>query len=401
MTGFRFFTIILIYLGAAAAWAILGGTITYRTADLEERLSRDVDQMWGPAGLAQEAPTVTVAGTQGPALDPDSSRIDVRLEHHERYRGLLWFSTYTVAFRGTYTVKPDPQGRIVWFEFVLPADVTLFENLGVAVDDQPRAIDDLKQGNLIKLQPVTDGAPHAVTVTYKARGRDRWTYALGDEDADRTAHVRDFLLTATTNFRNIDYSVDQGGISPTEPAASEGAGMRAAWKIEDAHTRQRIGIEMPHRLDAGPVAGRMAYYAPVSLLFFFTVLFTVMLLQKVPLHPMHYLFISAGFFAFHILLAYLVDKIDIYYAFWVSAVVSVFLVVSYMQLVAGLKFAVVYVGLAQLVYLIGFSYAFFWTGWTGLTVVIMAVVTLFVLMQATGRVNWSEVFRRPPAPVKQ
>jgi hypothetical protein len=72
-----------------------------------------------------------------------------------------------------------------------------------------------------------------------------------------------------------------------------------------------------------------------------------------------------------------------------------------MQLVAGLKFAVVYVGLAQLVYLIGFSYAFFWTGWTGLTVVIMAVVTLFVLMQATGRVNWSEVFRRPPAPVKQ
>jgi inner membrane protein involved in colicin E2 resistance len=113
---------------------------------------------------------------------------------------------------------------------------------------------------------------------------------------------------------------------------------------------------------------------------------------------MHYLFISAGFFAFHILLAYLVDKIEIHYAFWIAAGVSVALVVSYMRLVAGLKFAVVYVGAAHLVYLVGFSYAFFWTGWTGLTVVIMAIVTLFVLMQATGRLDWNEVFCRPPAP---
>jgi hypothetical protein len=77
----------------------------------------------------------------------------------------------------------------------------------------------------------------------------------------------------------------------------------------------------------------------------------------------------------------------------------VLLVVSYMRLVAGMKFAVLYVGVAQLVYLIGFSYAFFWTGtgWTGLTIVIVAIVTLFVLMQATGRVNWNELFAKPPA----
>ncbi len=35
---------------------------------------------------------------------------------------------------------------------------------------------------------------------------------------------------------------------------------------------------------------------------------------------------------------------------------------------------------------------------TGLTVTIGAVVTLFVLMQTTGRVDWSEVFpERPPS----
>ena len=34
---------------------------------------------------------------------------------------------------------------------------------------------------------------------------------------------------------------------------------------------------------------------------------------------------------------------------------------------------------------------------TGLTVTIGAVITLFVLMQATGRVDWSSVFRPRPA----
>ena len=62
-------------------------------------------------------------------------------------------------------------------------------------------------------------------------------------------------------------------------------------------------------------------------MFFFTVLFTVVVLKKVPLHPMHYLFISAGFFAFHILMAYLVDMINIHAAFWICAAVSVLLVV--------------------------------------------------------------------------
>jgi len=107
---------------------------------------------------------------------------------------------------------------------------------------------------------------------------------------------------------------------------------------------------------------------------------------------MHYLFIAAGFFAFHILLAYLVDLVDIHAAFWICAAVSVFLVVSYMRLVAGMKFAATFVAAAQLVFLVGFSYAFFWEGRTGLVVTIAAIATLFVLMQATGRVNWSQAF---------
>jgi len=85
---------------------------------------------------------------------------------------------------------------------------------------------------------------------------------------------------------------------------------------------------MPDRIDPGPIVERMSFFAPVSLLLFFTVLFTVVVIKKVPLHPMHYLFISAAFFAFHILLAYLVDHVRLHAAFWICAAVSVVLVVS-------------------------------------------------------------------------
>jgi hypothetical protein len=37
-----------------------------------------------------------------------------------------------------------------------------------------------------------------------------------------------------------------------------------------------------------------------------------------------------------------------------------------------------------------FSYAFFWKGFTGLAITIISIVTLFVVMQATGRIRWSE-----------
>jgi inner membrane protein involved in colicin E2 resistance len=168
--------------------------------------------------------------------------------------------------------------------------------------------------------------------------------------------------------------------------------MIARWQYDNVRSRQMMGIDMPERPQAGPIAARMSFFAPVSLLFFLTVLFTVVVLKGLSLHPMHYLFIAAGFFAFHILMAYLVDLVNIHLAFWIAAAVSVLLVISYMRLVGDVKFAVIYVGMAQLVYLVGFSYAFFFEGYTGLTITIGAIATLFVLMQATGRVDWASVF---------
>jgi inner membrane protein involved in colicin E2 resistance len=110
----------------------------------------------------------------------------------------------------------------------------------------------------------------------------------------------------------------------------------------------------------------------------------------------NYFFLAAAFFSFHLLLAYLVDHLQIHASFLISSAVSLFLVVTYLRRAAGLRSAIVReAALAQLVYLVLFSYAFFFEGYTGLTVTIGAVLTLFVLMQITARVDWGEVFARP------
>jgi len=151
-------------------------------------------------------------------------------------------------------------------------------------------------------------------------------------------------------------------------------------------------MDLPNRLNPGPLAARITFFAPVSLLFFLTVLVMLGVTKGENLHPMNYFFLAAAFFAFHLLLAYLVDHVSIHVAFSAAACVSVFLVTSYLRVVTGMRRALLHAGSAQLVFLVLFSHAFFFEGYTGLAVTIGAVITLFVLMQMTARVRWGEVF---------
>jgi hypothetical protein len=96
-------------------------------------------------------------------------------------------------------------------------------------------------------------------------------------------------------------------------------------------------------------------------------------------------------------MAYLVDHISLHAAFAICSAVSVFLLVSYLRLVVGMRFAAVEAGLAQVIYLVLFSYAFFFRGFTGLAITIGAILTLFITMQMTARVRWSEKFVERPA----
>src|SRR6185436_1264169 len=99
-----------------------------------------------------------------------------------------------------------------------------------------------------------------------------------------------------------------------------------------------IGMDAPNKLNPGPFAARVTFFAPVSLLFFVTVLVMLGVLRGRSLHPMNYFFLAAAFFAFHLLLAYLVDHVDVNVAFVIAAGTSMALVISYLRLVAGRRY---------------------------------------------------------------
>ena len=139
----------------------------------------------------------------------------------------------------------------------------------------------------------------------------------------------------------------------------------------------------------------MAFFAPISLLFYFSVLMIIGTLWEVRLHPVNYFFLAAGCFAFQLLFAYSVDLMDLRAAFLLSAVVSIILVSGYLWRATNAKFARLSV-MAQLGFMTLFSYSFFFDGLTGITITVGAIVTLALLMMVTAKVDWSTKFEKGP-----
>jgi inner membrane protein involved in colicin E2 resistance len=253
----------------------------------------------------------------------------------------------------------------------------------------------------VELPPNKEAGIH---ISYKSRGMDKWIYSF----ADSITAVKNFRLTVNTDFSGYDFP--EGTISPSEKREHEtGKGWELVWNFTSLVSDFDVGVTMPTKINPGPMASRMSYFAPVSLLFFFTVLVVLGAVKNdTTLHPMHYFFLGASFFAFHLLFAYLVDHVVLEIAFIISAVVSMVLVVGYLWRVVGWRFALREAGISQFLFLVLFSYAFFFEGYTGLVVTIGAILTLAALMQITAKVDWSEVFKkkeksprqRPPVPME-
>lgn len=417
MTPSRLVAIGFIYLCVSVGWMILGGTVVSRTGEFDGRLAREVAQLWGGAH-DQKAPDAVVVRprnvteyvevkeegqpvTKRPvtrveydrsAVPLDSSQVRVGLTLDQRRKGLLWYNTYGVAFTAHYTLhNPDDVRRWTEVHLAFPSPDALYDGFVFRVNGASAAsTGDYSRGVTI----ATDLPAHGqatVDLAYRSRGLGAWTYSFGPQGI---SEVHDFSLEMDTDFRNIDFPA--GTLSPVH-RSEQGRGYRLAWTFESLVTGQKIGMEPPNRLNPGPLAARITFFAPVSLLFFFTVMVILGVLRGRSLHPMNYFFLAAAFFAFHLLLAYLADQVNVHAAFAIASATSIFLVVTYLRLVAGARMALLEAGLAQLVFLVLFSYAFFFEGLTGLTVTVGAVVTLFVLMQLTARVDWTEVFRRAPA----
>ena len=407
----RIAAIVFIFFCTSIAWMILGSTISLRTGSSNEQLQGKVASTWG---TSQEQCPVSATYTRSETvvvteqkngntitrndtvvhrfpLPLDSTRVNVNLHLDHRQKGLLWYSTYAVDFAGDYKFRNNTiDSQTVEFFLPFPAEHALYDGLVMKVNgkEMPAITNGNGASTTVAIDP---GQSADVQVAYHSQGLGSWRYKLGDG----IAQVRDFTLTMITNFKDIDFADDT--LSPTSKQEQPN-GWQLTWQYSNLISGFQIGMTMPDKLQPGPLAGEISYFAPVSLFFFFFLIFILSTLRDIEIHPMNYFFLAAAFFAFHLLLAYLVDHISIHIAMIISSVVSIALVVSYMRLVVGARFAALEAGGAQLIYLVLFSYAFFWKGYTGLSITIISILTLFVVMQATGRVRWSEKLSPNAAP---
>ena len=416
----RILAITAIFFCVSLAWAVLGSTIFLRTDSAGGSLSGRVASTWGAAQeqappevqyVWTEAQTVTAEEngkkitreekkerSQGVSLD--SSRVEAQIHVDYRQKGLLWFSTYTVAFSGEHAFhNPSSAEQNFVFRLPLPAEQAVYDGLSVSLDGKPMAL--AFGGSEVTARAVLPGGSTGVLKTaYRSQGQKSWRYRFGQNrngaaSAPGNAGIsqaNDFHMLIKTDFSGFDFP--DNFLSPTEKRQT-GKGWELRWDYQNLVSGYDIALTMPEKLQPGPLAGEISYFAPVSLLFFFFIVFILSEMRGIELHPMNYFFLASAFFAFHLLLAYLVDHISIHLAFAISSVVSILLVVSYLRLVVNLRFALVDAGLAQLIYLVLFSYAFFFAGFTGLAVTVGAILSLFVVMQMTGRIRWNEKFASP------
>ncbi len=388
----RIMAIVVIYLAACCGWWILGTATHLRSTEYGSRLGSQVEKLWG-SPLVQEAPSwsVQVPGTDDVRwLMPSSNAIEVNLETDYRKKGLIWYSTYRCAFNGAYTIlNPEEVAQKIRFRFDFPAKGATYDKFTVAIDGEPLDTPiDTHEGiqEIIELAP---GESKVLQIAYETRGISEWRYRMDP----KVGRVKDLNLVMTTDFKNVDYP--DGSLSPSIPAEENAEGMTLTWKTTDLITTQDIGIVIPEKLNPGPLTTRITFFAPVCLLFFFVLVATINILHKIDIHPMHYLFVAAGFFAFHLLLAYMAGVVHIQVAFLISAVVSVVLVTGYLSAALRDRFPRKAAAAGQTFFLVLFSYSFFLKGVTGLIVAIGSVVTLAVLMRVTAHVDWSEVFTKP------
>ena len=400
--------LIFIFICTSIAWMILGGVTSARTHEQDTKLKAAVGQLWGTVQM-QNAPYIyyqtkkeievkTVRGSETIVekkvetlnhpviLEASDISVDFKLEY--RKKGLLWYSVYKITFDGTYALaNTTERQRVYFFEYTFPTTEGIYDNFFLSVDGEKVREFKPVGGRIVQGIRIEPGEVKKVRIAYGSQGMDEWWYVFGSG----VSHIRNFKLTMTTDFDKIDFS--QNSVSPTQKKIRD-KGWELSWEYDDLISGIQISIAMPQKVNPGPFVSKVTFFAPISLFLFFFLMFIITTLKGVKIHPMNFFFIGAAYFSFHLLLAYLADHVDIHLSLIISSAVSIFLVISYMRLVVGSRFAFLETGISQFVYLVLFSYTFFLTGYTGLAITVLCVVTLFMVMQLTGKIDWAQQFSK-------
>jgi len=139
-----------------------------------QRTTQEVVEQKNPAGRTAGVGRVerqVVDEVDAPLV---ATRADVALDLDQRQRGLLWYDTYGVAFRATYTFRnPDEEARPLVVCFTFPSANGLYDDFELALDGTTAAgVADLSKGVTVRTT-VAAGREAVLKVAYRSRGLAR------------------------------------------------------------------------------------------------------------------------------------------------------------------------------------------------------------------------------------
>lgn len=391
--------IAVIFVGVSISWAILGLVTYLRTTESKENLTEEVVSLYGGA-LSIDSPLCYEKQSyykekeeivEKNYYEIISSDIVVDLKLDQRKKGNLWFPTFQTNFTGEYSFKIEdynPQLKYYLYTTLKSKD-SIYRDIELTINGQLEDnIIPLVRKQAIRVYPNQDNIV-TLKITYSCSGMEEFSYYISSNRND-ISEINDFNLVINTDFEDFDFPISM--MSPLNTLKTE-EGYQLTWSLQNAVTGKDIGLIIPNKLNPGEIATRITFFAPISLFFFYLVLFIMGVVYKRPFHPMHFFFLAATFFSFHLMYSYFSDHLNPYLTFGISSLISLVLTITYLRLFADKLTAFIFAPLAQLVYLLVFSFSFFFDGLSGLIVTVCAVVTLFFLMQMTGKVDWDKLFK--------
>ncbi|MCK4799310.1 MAG: inner membrane CreD family protein [Spirochaetes bacterium] len=409
----RIIVLVIIFVCTSIIWIILGSVNLLRTSQASNKLSKQVETLWGDC-LIEKQPEfymvweieesyqekdqynririITKKKEKKEPIIPEKSDIkcDINLEY--RKRGLKWFSVYTCLYKAFYMIKPSKINiEKIRILYNFPSQKSIFDDFKLIINEEEIKNLNFTKGEYGNSTEIINDIPYnqqenfKIEISYVSRGLNFWKYSFGNS----VNQIKDFNLDVKTNFKKIDYAQDC--ISPTAKTKLKN-GWKLTWKYSNLLSGYNLGIKMPQKLNPGEIASRISFFAPISLLFFFIFLFFITIIMNKQLHPMHYFFLAASFLSFHLFFSYTVDHFNIYLCFIMASIISVFLVAFYLSIIHGIKFTIFFASIPQFIYLVIFTFSHFFEGYTGLTVTLASIATLFILMKLTATIDWEKKF---------
>lgn len=392
----RYVGLLLIFIAFSIAAAVLGARVAIKHDRVSATNEMGVSGRWGGA-ISQPAPVVTylfepaIYDKEGNIVKYEvvqrkmpASDIDVDLSLSYRQRGQMKFPGYSVAFQATYVVEnPFKESLPVYFNFPIPQHSGLLKDFIITVDGEVYKGDQDFSNGVDWQTFMVPGDTHTICIVYTSRGMGDWSYGLSTYQGD----ISYFRLHLISDFANIDYP--EGTMAPEKMEINEDADKAdLIWEFENLVSGQNIGVTIPQPVDVGKATASILFFVPLALIFFLGLILILTSIKGMTIHPMHYLFITGGFFVFHILMSYLTQLVPLFWAFGISFTVSAVMTVGYAALIRKGWVVMFSSALGLVLFQLGFSLAQFFPQVRGLMLALIIIAGLGISMGFTARVDW-------------